>query len=146
MTVTFVVPGMPQGKGRPRFMRNGHTYTPDKTRKYERLIREAYLLQSGHFYDRAVLALCIYACFPIPKSYTKKQRELIRAGKMFPLVKPDGDNIAKAVMDALNGIAYDDDKQIADIRCFKRYACGDSRSECLIVSISDEVINVERQT
>ena len=35
MKVTFTVPGIPVGKGRPRFMKNGHTYTPQKTRDYE---------------------------------------------------------------------------------------------------------------
>ena len=35
MRVEFTVPGIPVGKGRPRFMKNGHTYTPQKTRDYE---------------------------------------------------------------------------------------------------------------
>lgn len=35
MKIEFTVPGAPVGKGRPRFMKNGHTYTPQKTRDYE---------------------------------------------------------------------------------------------------------------
>ena len=35
--------------------------------------------------------------------------------------KPDVDNIAKAVLDALNGIAYDDDKQITSLVIDKKY-------------------------
>ena len=33
--VEIEVSGQPQGKGRPRFTRNGRAYTPDKTREYE---------------------------------------------------------------------------------------------------------------
>ena len=38
-----------------------------------------------------------------------------------PLVKPDLDNIAKGICDALNGIAWKDDKQITDLYVGKRY-------------------------
>lgn len=39
--IDFEVMGQPIGKGRPRFTRSGHTYTPEKTREYERRIRAA---------------------------------------------------------------------------------------------------------
>lgn len=144
MRITFIVPGGPQGKGRPRFMRSGHTYTPEKTRKYEKLIREAYKLQSGIYLgDDVPVGIRITAFFPIPKSYTKKQRMLITLRKLLPLKKPDGDNIEKAVLDALNGLAFKDDTQVTDMRWSKRYAYGDDRSECLIVTITDEVITDE---
>ena len=140
MRITFAVPGKPQGKGRPRHMKNGHTYTPKETRMYECRIREAYRLQSGYAFPPDVpIAVNVLAFFPIPKSFTRKQRALIEQGKLFPLVKPDEDNIKKAVNDALNGIAYADDKQIVDGRCRKLYAYGGSRSECLLITISNEV-------
>lgn len=34
-TLLFRVNGMPQGKARPRFTRQGRAYTPEKTRDYE---------------------------------------------------------------------------------------------------------------
>ena len=34
-TLLFRVNGMPQGKARPRFTRQGRAYTPKKTRDYE---------------------------------------------------------------------------------------------------------------
>ena len=34
MTVNFAAKGDPQGKGRPRFNRNGAVYTPEKTAHY----------------------------------------------------------------------------------------------------------------
>ncbi len=146
MTVTFTVPGEPQGKQRPRHMKNGHTYTPDETRQYEKLVREAYILQSGLSFGKAAIVVNILAFFRIPKSFTRKQRELIRTGELFPTVKPDGDNIEKIVWDALSGTAYFDDKQIVDHHCRKLYAYGDERSVGLIVTVSDEVKYYEGQT
>ncbi len=47
MKVEFTVPGVPVGKGRPRFMKNGHTYTPQKTRDYENKVVQCWKSQSG---------------------------------------------------------------------------------------------------
>ena len=58
--------------------------------------------------------------FARPKSHTRKQREC-----GWHTGKADVDNLAKLVFDALNGIAYDDDKQIAYIQAHKRWAYGD---------------------
>lgn len=41
-SISFSVPGEPVGKGRPRFTRTGHPYTPGKTESYESLVRLAY--------------------------------------------------------------------------------------------------------
>ena len=43
-------------------------------------------------------------------------REFKLSGKMRPTMKPDNDNIAKSVLDALNGLAYVDDKQIVELK------------------------------
>ena len=39
-----------------------------------------------------------------------------------PTIKPDTDNIAKSILDSLNGIAYKDDKQIIRLTVEKWYA------------------------
>ena len=38
-----------------------------------------------------------------------------------PTTKPDGDNILKVVLDALNGLAYDDDRQVVKMCIIKVY-------------------------
>ncbi|WP_460268332.1 RusA family crossover junction endodeoxyribonuclease [Clostridium sp. CTA-17] len=38
-----------------------------------------------------------------------------------PTKKPDVDNIAKIILDSLNGVAYKDDSQIVDLRIIKSY-------------------------
>ena len=119
MAEFFFVDGAPQGKGRPRFT-GKRAYTPKRTAEYEKRIRESYkgeCLAGALFVD-------ITAFFAIPKSYTKAKKNAIENGNLAPTKKPDADNIGKVVLDALNGIAYEDDKQIVDLRVRKKYAVG----------------------
>ena len=119
--VYFFVPGKVQGKARPRFSsRSGTVYTPGKTKSYERQIAEAYEAQHGPCFEGAVMVV-IEAVFPIPKSWTRAKKAEALAGK-FPPGKPDIDNILKVVLDGLNGIAYEDDKQVVLTQCKKVYA------------------------
>lgn len=116
------IPGRPRGKARPRFY-NGHAYTPKNTRDFEKEIRVCYLQQDGRKIDGSV-SVNIEAIFKIPESWSKKKKwETIDQGKR-PDVRPDIDNIVKIVMDALNGIAYDDDSQVVEIKARKIYALG----------------------
>ena len=136
MTITFTVPGKPQGKGRHRFTKGGHTYTPQKTADYEALIKRMYLLQNGLLFEGAV-KLSVLILYPIPNRTPKLTRQQMIAGDIRPTKKPDGDNVEKAVADALNKIAYLDDSQIIEARWEKRYA-PDEEHEGLVVTISDE--------
>lgn len=134
MRITFTVPGKPRGKGRPRFSR-GRAYTPEKTREYEELIRRCYLLHGGVKLEGAV-TLSILAIYPIPKKTKAADRQRMVQGYELPLKKPDGDNIEKAVADALNGVAYDDDSQIVSARWEKRFGADDEHVG-LVVTVSD---------
>lgn len=58
----------------------------------------------------------------IPQSKSKKQKEKMITGEIKPVVKPDVDNVAKSILDALNGIVYVDDKQIIELDIKKIYA------------------------
>lgn len=121
----FTIPGAPTGKARPKFTRNGHTYTPDKTVNYENMVklsfRQAY--PGAEPYACGVpLMVTITAYFKIPASASKKKKELMLEDKVKPSVKPDWDNIGKIVCDALNGIAYYDDSQIVTATVDKIYS------------------------
>lgn len=124
MIYSFVVPGKPQGKARPRFdSRRKVTYTPQKTKDYEELVRNSYLsCFMGMPPLKGALSAEIIVFFPIPKSAQKLKRESMKNGKIKPTVKPDLDNIIKAVLDALNGYAYEDDATVVKIRAEKRYS------------------------
>ena len=121
----FCVPGEPVGKGRPRVtMRGGHAhgYTPAKTALYERTVAWVY----KHLYPDAEpqegpLELRVDAYMPIPESWPKSKKAAALAEVILPTVKPDADNIGKSIADALNGVAYLDDKQITSLVVKKRY-------------------------
>lgn len=59
---------------------------------------------------------------PIPSSYNKAKAEACRLGKMYPTVTADIDNVCKSVLDAMNGVVFEDDSQVVDAHLTKRYA------------------------
>ena len=131
MTITFAVPGKPQGKARPRFSK-GHTYTPKQTAEYEALIRRMYQLAGGKMFEGAV-HIRIMILYPIPKNTPKIKAQQMLQGYILPTKKPDGDNVEKAVADALNGVAYADDSCIVRASWEKWYT---ERENCgLVVTI-----------
>ena len=123
MTLAFTVPGTPQGKARPRFARRGAyvaTYTPDKTAAYEQEIRMAYIAEHGRAVLRGPVTALIRAYFAVPKSLSKRARAALE-GKPMPH-KPDADNLAKVVLDALNnGVAFSDDGCVSSLWVEKLY-------------------------
>jgi Holliday junction resolvase RusA-like endonuclease len=57
----------------------------------------------------------------IPKSWSKKKREAALRGEILPTSRPDVDNYLKT-LDALIGLAYEDDSQIVQTIAEKKYA------------------------
>lgn len=120
----FMIPGEPTGKGRPSFTRSGHAYTPERTASYEQTVRQAYKAEfpgSEPIPAGVPVAVKIIAGYSIPKSTSKIKAERMLAGEIMPTKKPDADNIAKAICDALNGLAYHDDSQITMLCVSKTY-------------------------
>lgn len=135
MKVKFTVPGPPQGKGRPRFLKTGQPYTPEKTKQYEKKIAACYKQQCGRaFFDRGIpIDLRITAYFPIAKSDSKKTHRLKIEHVIRPTSRPDTDNVYKVVADACNKLAYYDDSQIVDSQIRKFY----SEEPRLVVTIQE---------
>jgi len=134
--IAFTVYGEPQGKARPRFTRIGRVYTPVKTTSYEKEIAEKFRENSRIRKPLETdLKITIDAFFEPCKSYSQKRKEKCLANIEKPNKRPDIDNIAKAVLDGLNGIAYLDDKQIVTLKVRKRY----SSAARIEVVITEEV-------
>jgi Holliday junction resolvase RusA-like endonuclease len=99
----------PKAKGRPRVTKTGHAYTPAVTREYENKLKSMY---TGPLFEKGLLSVKLR--FTIEG--TEIQIEPVMHNPLVegPLSKLTGDldNYAKAVLDALNGVAYTDDKQI----------------------------------
>lgn len=126
----------PVGKGRPRFTRAGHTYTPPATKDAEKEIAKKWKSERPYlFFEKGVpLILSVVAYFPIPPSWGKHKTRAAAEGELFPTKRPDGDNILKLVADALNGVAYEDDAQIVSMAVRKVYTGG---AGCIKVSIGE---------
>ena len=125
MVIMFQIPGEPKGKGRPRLGRSGHAFTPHETANYENLVK---LCFREEYPDHRPLdpnvsvKVDIIARYQIPKSASKKKKNDMLMEFVVPTKKPDCDNIAKIVCDALNGIVYHDDSQICELTVKKRYS------------------------
>ena len=124
--IRFIIHGEPVAKGRPKFSNRGgyvKAYTPQKTLNYENLIKVSYDTQVE---DKTKLEGEIFAeilaFFPIPKSTSKKKSLQMDSGEIMHTKKSDCDNIAKIVLDALNNIAYDDDRQVCSLTVKKFYS------------------------
>ena len=121
MSIEFTVPGNPVGKARPRVTRYG-TYTPKKTKDYEELVKVCFNRSQASPEPYGGLVCVIAAKFSVPDSYRKSEKRRL-PGTPY-LHKPDADNVAKAVLDALNGIAFSDDSQITELHVYKQYSAG----------------------
>lgn len=128
-TVCFTVPGRPQGKARARTYYNPKTKamsstTPDKTVLYENFIATCYMEAAGEkrFPDDSYIKARIQAFYEIPKSASKVKKSAMLDGELLPSKKPDIDNIVKAVLDALNKVAYRDDTQVVELQVRKQYS------------------------
>lgn len=112
MAETIIINLPPVAKGRPR-LSNGHAYTPEKTRKYEQAVQLTARAQIKRALDGEIrLSIRFYLLRP----------KALRNKDLRPTKRPDIDNLAKAVMDALNGIAYEDDKQVVELHLYKYYS------------------------
>lgn len=136
----FTVPGVPVAKGRPRVTIRGgrpRAYTPEKTEKYENLVRLAF---REEFPDAepasGPISMVIRAYFPVPKSYSKKKKQLAVVGLLHKTTTPDLDNIQKAIQDGLNGVAFADDSQIVEYKAMKGFSLV-PRADIIITELED---------
>lgn len=108
--------GSPVGKGRPRVVKRGRhvsTYTPKKTADWEHnaawTFRAAYAPRPVH---EGLVAVCVAAVKERPNRLMRKKDP---DGRMYRSTLPDGDNVLKAVADALQkGGVIRDDKQVVE--------------------------------
>ena len=124
-SLTFHVDINPVPKGRPRFSKVGgfmRSYTPKKTSDYETEVRtQAQAVMTREPLETPV-AVYLYFRLPIPRSHSKKRQEACLSGSERPIKKPDIDNLAKSVLDGLNGVIWHDDSQIVSLHLTKVYA------------------------
>jgi len=109
----LTVEGNPIPKGRPRVV-DGHAYTPQATRDYEALVRDAAALKWAQEPMKGPLSIQV--------TFYRADRRRV-----------DYDNLAKTVTDALQGIVYCDDSQIVSALINKRIGCDRPRMEIAVI-------------
>jgi Holliday junction resolvase RusA-like endonuclease len=125
--ITIEVPGVPQGKQRVRSgrTRDGRAihYTPQKTIDYERTVRILAVSALGGFgkANTGAFKVTLDIVMPIPASWSRFKKAEASCGLIHPTVKPDIDNVAKAIFDGLNGAVWKDDAQVVEATMRKRY-------------------------
>lgn len=144
MRYEFNVPGKPVGKQRPRaFSVGGHArlYPAKGTVAYEGKVALAF----REAYPDAVpgigpFSVAIRVCVGLgkrdytPKGALSKGGKAKTGGKLLPTKKPDVDNVAKSVLDALNGVAWLDDSQVVRLEISKSYSAA---GDCVSVSAEE---------
>lgn len=101
------------------------TYTPKKTKAAEKVIKFYAIAAGVNKWLPGALQLAVTISFKIPKSWDEDKRNKALFGKIFPTVEPDWDNIGKLISDALNELAYMDDRAIVAAIVCKRYGYED---------------------
>lgn len=135
-SVTFSVTASEiRGQGRPRFAIIGgkpRAYKADEDKAWERAIRDAYI-NSASFKDMAGFADEVHVMIQTRKKLPASAPKCIV--EQADTFKPDVDNIAKSVLDALNRLAFKDDKQVTrlSVEKFPRTRRDDEIMEVTIV-------------
>lgn len=118
-TIRLVVPGEPTAKGRPRATKTGRVYTDAKTRQAENDIGLLWIERRRQCAPAGVpFAVKLTVRFSRPDTHYAKDGS-VREGCLDAVPGTPGnrkrgaakdiDNVAKLVLDALNGVAWDDD-------------------------------------
>lgn len=153
LKISFVVDVDPVPTARPRLSRakGGHThaYTPIKSKMYQERVGKAFqqAIKDVEFNEDLKRSKCyidVKFFFAIPKTinrYKLKKKEQQQFYGKHNVFRPDIDNLLKSILDGLNGIAFEDDCQVALIRGEKLFVAPDTlpRAEVTLYYAGSEI-------
>lgn len=120
LDVSFIVPGEPVSKARARFTRYGskvRAYTPERTKDGERRVAAAFRGAARLWQADAEHEFAVEATF---HAGTRQRRDI--------------DNMCKLLLDALNKIAWEDDRQVTQLTSRVVHGAAEPRTEVHIIS------------
>ena len=121
--IKFTINARPQPKERSRTAKNGHHYTPNRTVNFELTVKCEFRAQHPfHEILTGPVGMSVDIQFAKPKTVAKGY---------WHTNPGDATNIVKAIEDALNKVAWVDDRQVADLRSIKHWG----QTDRIIVSI-----------
>ena len=130
--VVFEVSGDPIPKARARTVRKGGrtwSFTPKRAAAWEKTIKEKAV---KHFKEPMKGPVMISLIFYMARPESRRK-------EVYASTTPDLDNLEKAVLDALNGIAYEDDKFVVAKNAQKKYVLnGVPRVSIRVISLNKQ--------
>lgn len=124
--LTITIPGKPISKHRPRFFRKGDfvgTYNDQKTEEGKFMLQAQAQIPPGWEKPSGPVRVTMHFFMPIPKSWPKHKIQDVEQGlPIWHDKRPDGDNLAKFVLDCLRDLLFADDATVASIQAVKLYA------------------------
>ncbi|GAA3723099.1 RusA family crossover junction endodeoxyribonuclease [Salinicoccus jeotgali] len=136
--IEFKVEGKPVPQPRPRVYQaasgKSKAVNSRRSRTYKRLVKltaKSYMNRQRLTIAECPITVHLTFVFTPPKSYTKKKLKAIEDGSLVYQKKPDLDNLAKGILDALNETVYKDDSQIVELNVRKQY--GDTDHVLIVI-------------
>ena len=141
--LSFTIPGNPVPKGRPRAVKdrrgNIRAYTPKETVMAS--ARARYWMmdelrgRSKPAFPEGALSVSLAFFLETPASWTARKRDLAEGAMC--AARSDADNLAKLILDAMNGLVFTDDRQIARLTVEKHYS-REPRTEIRVALAADQ--------
>ncbi|RWZ59871.1 RusA family crossover junction endodeoxyribonuclease [Halobacillus fulvus] len=124
--IQFTVLGDPVAQGRPRVgkTKRGKTvlYDPQKSKDFKQFVGLVASQYAPAELLEGPLNVRLKVYKPLLKSFSKKRTREAEAGLYRPVTKPDVDNYAKGIKDALNNVIWKDDSQVVELTISKWYS------------------------
>lgn len=138
--ITFFVTGSPKGQPRPRATRRGNhagVYDPGTADAWKSAIRCDWKALGEDLFATPVKVELRFI-FTRPKSHLNKHGEPKLSAPKHHIQKPDVDNLAKAVLDALTDAgAWRDDNQVSHLSVRKAWDVGGYYTSGCLIEISE---------
>lgn len=119
----YIYKGTPRPQGRPRAARMGRfvrVYEDKKDAINKNNIAAQIVAQDPEYHDDKPVTVTMVCRFPRPKSHYGA-KGVKPSAPFYHTQKPDAENLAKAVLDALTGICWKDDSQVVDLHVRKAW-------------------------
>lgn len=112
MSITVSFPWKVHAKQRPRSTKGGHTYTPKATKAAEKIVADNFRQAVGEGFaplDGPLDVKVYLSDTEVGLEITQRDEHTQKK------LRGDIDNYLKTILDALNGVAYIDDRQIVSL-------------------------------
>ena len=147
--LTFRANYKPTALKRPRLVRNSIVYDPSKKDKKDWLMCVKKYAPPQPYEFPLKINLEFY--FPRPKCHYrsgKYSEELKKSAPTIHTCMPDIDNLSKFILDAMNGVFYNDDRQVVELNSHKEYTSKNSKGFTIVtinkyITKSDHFLNDE---